>query len=66
MSETRGVAVLVGAGDAIGAAVARRFAKGGYTVCICRRDGAKSQTLVDELKVAGHNVHAFSVDARQA
>jgi NAD(P)-dependent dehydrogenase (short-subunit alcohol dehydrogenase family) len=65
MSETRGVAVLVGAGDAIGAAVARRFAKGGYTVCICRRDGAKSQTLVDELKVAGHNVHAFSVDARQ-
>ena len=54
MAESRGVAILVGAGDAIGAAVARRFAKGGYAVCICRRDAAKSQGLVDELKAAGH------------
>src|SRR5438552_10499644 len=65
MAESRGVAILVGAGDAIGAAVARRFAKGGYTVCICRRDAAKSQALVDELKAAGLGAHAFSVDARQ-
>jgi NAD(P)-dependent dehydrogenase (short-subunit alcohol dehydrogenase family) len=63
--EAQKVAMLVGAGDAIGAAVARRFAKGGYTVCICRRDGAKSQGLVDELTSAGHRIHAFSVDARQ-
>jgi NAD(P)-dependent dehydrogenase (short-subunit alcohol dehydrogenase family) len=63
--EAQKVAMLVGAGDAIGAAVARRFAKGGYTVCICRRDGAKSQGLVDELISAGHKIHAFSVDARQ-
>src|SRR5437899_8936337 len=65
MTKSRGVAILVGAGDAIGAAVARRFAIGGYTVCICRRDAAKSQGLVDELKAAGHDIHAFSVDARQ-
>ena len=65
MAENRGVAILVGAGDAIGAAVARRFAKGGYTVCICRRDASKSQGLVAELRAAGHNIHAFSVDARQ-
>jgi NAD(P)-dependent dehydrogenase (short-subunit alcohol dehydrogenase family) len=57
--------MLVGAGDAIGAAVARRFASGGYTVCICRRDAAKSQALVDELRAKGQNIHAFSVDARQ-
>jgi hypothetical protein len=63
--EAQKVAMLVGAGDAIGAAVARRFAKGGYTVCIGRRDGAKSQALVDELISAGHKIHAFSVDARQ-
>jgi NAD(P)-dependent dehydrogenase (short-subunit alcohol dehydrogenase family) len=63
--EAQKVAMLVGAGDAIGAAVARRFAKGGYTVCIGRRDGAKSQALVDELIAAGHKIHAFSVDARQ-
>ena len=65
MAASRGVAILVGAGDAIGAAVARRFAEGGYTVCICRRDGAKSRGLVDELKAAGHDIRAFSVDARQ-
>jgi NAD(P)-dependent dehydrogenase (short-subunit alcohol dehydrogenase family) len=64
MSGSRGVAILVGAGDAIGAAVARRFAKGGYAVCICRRDAAKSQALVEELKAEGHEIHALSVDAR--
>ena len=65
MADSRKVAILVGAGDAIGAAVARRFAKGGYTVCICRRDPAKSQGLVDELRAAGYGIHAFGVDARQ-
>lgn len=65
MARARGVAILVGAGDAIGAAVARRFAKGGYTVCICRREAAKSQPLVAELRAAGHRIHAFNVDARQ-
>jgi NAD(P)-dependent dehydrogenase (short-subunit alcohol dehydrogenase family) len=65
MAERTGVVMLVGAGDAIGAAVARRFAEGGYKVCIARRDAAKSQRLVDELTARGHAVHAFSVDARQ-
>jgi NAD(P)-dependent dehydrogenase (short-subunit alcohol dehydrogenase family) len=65
MAATRGVAILVGAGDAIGAAVARRFAKGGYTVCVARRDAAKSQGLVDELSREGRAIHAFSVDTRQ-
>src|SRR5439155_18413295 len=65
MGESRGVAMLVGAGDAIGAAVARRFASEGYSVCICRRDAAKSQALVDELRAQGYGIHAFSVDARQ-
>ena len=58
------VALLVGAGDAIGAAVARRFARGGYKVCVARREAAKSQGLLDEAKAAGHDIRAFSVDAR--
>jgi NAD(P)-dependent dehydrogenase (short-subunit alcohol dehydrogenase family) len=64
MTKSSGVALLVGAGDAIGAAVARRFAEGGYKVCIARREAAKSQALVDELNAAGYDVRAFSTDAR--
>jgi NAD(P)-dependent dehydrogenase (short-subunit alcohol dehydrogenase family) len=64
MAADNGVVMLVGAGDAIGAGVARRFAKGGYKVCIARRDAAKSAGLLDELKAAGCEAHAFSVDAR--
>jgi NAD(P)-dependent dehydrogenase (short-subunit alcohol dehydrogenase family) len=65
VAQTSGVALLVGAGDAIGAAVARRFATGGFKVCIARRDPAKSQALVDELNAAGCEVRAVSVDARK-
>ena len=59
------VALLVGAGDAIGAAVARRFAMEGYKVCIARQDAGKSQTLIEELQMAGIDIEAFSVDARK-
>ena len=65
MSQSNEVALLVGAGDAIGAAVARRFAIGGYKVCIARRDAAKSSALIEELRAEGFAVHAFNVDARQ-
>jgi NAD(P)-dependent dehydrogenase (short-subunit alcohol dehydrogenase family) len=65
MSENGKAALLVGAGDAIGAAVARRFAAGGYKVCIARRDPAKSQPLIDELMAAGHSLQAVAVDARK-
>ena len=34
MSESGPVALIVGAGDFIGAAIAKRFASGGYTVCM--------------------------------
>jgi NAD(P)-dependent dehydrogenase (short-subunit alcohol dehydrogenase family) len=64
MSDSR-AALLVGAGDAIGAAVARRFAAGGYRVCIARRDAAKAQPLVEEMAAAGLYVRAYGVDARQ-
>jgi NAD(P)-dependent dehydrogenase (short-subunit alcohol dehydrogenase family) len=56
---------MVGAGDAIGAAVARRFAEGGYKVCVARRDSEKSKPLAEELRARGAEFHAFSVDARK-
>ncbi|MGL4264290.1 MAG: SDR family NAD(P)-dependent oxidoreductase [Afipia sp.] len=65
VTDKRKVALLVGAGDAIGAAVAQRFAKGGYTVCVARRDAAKSQGLVASMKAEGYDVRAYSVDARK-
>src|SRR5579872_7110858 len=65
MGDRAKVAILVGAGDAIGAAVARRFALGGYHVCIGRRDAAKSQALIAELAAKGATVSAHSVDARR-
>jgi NAD(P)-dependent dehydrogenase (short-subunit alcohol dehydrogenase family) len=62
--EKKGVALLVGAGDAIGAAVARRFAAGGYCVCVARRDAEKSRGVVQEIAASGGAAHAVSTDVR--
>lgn len=51
--EKNGVALLVGAGDAIGAAVARRFAAGGYCICVARRDADKSRSVMREIVASG-------------
>jgi NAD(P)-dependent dehydrogenase (short-subunit alcohol dehydrogenase family) len=59
------VALVVGAGDATGGAIARRFARGGYTVCATRRDGAKLQPLVDAIRAGGGAAHGFASDARR-
>ena len=59
-----GVALLVGAGDAIGAAVAQRFAAGGYSVCVARRDADKSRSLVEEITTSGGVAHAAGTDVR--
>jgi NAD(P)-dependent dehydrogenase (short-subunit alcohol dehydrogenase family) len=64
MTTSQKVALLVGAGDAIGAAVARRFAQGGYTVCIARREADKSRALVEELQSNRLSAMAMSTDAR--
>ena len=58
------VALVVGAGDSTGGAIAKRFARGGYTVCATRRDGAKLQPLLDEIRAAGGQAHGFASDAR--
>ena len=59
----RSVAV-VGAGDFIGAAIARKFALEGFTVFAGRRQGEKLTPLVNELEAAGGKVVARSLDAR--
>ena len=63
-TEPRKVIAIVGAGDAIGAAVGRRFGKGGYTVCLIRRSLEKAAPHVDAIVAAGGRAQAFSTDAR--
>ena len=58
------VAVIVGAGDAIGSAVGRRFARGGYTVCLVRRSLEKAAPHVAAIEAEGGQARAFSADAR--
>lgn len=59
------VVLIVGAGDYIGAAIARRFAKGGFTVCMARRNGDRLAPLVQEITDAGGSAHGFAADARK-
>ncbi len=59
------VCLIVGAGDYIGAAIARRFAAGGFTVCLGRRNGEKSRALVDEINSGGGRGYGYSLDARE-
>ena len=58
------VAVIVGAGDAIGSAAGRRFARGGYTVCLIRRSLEKAAPHVAAIQAEGGQAHAFNTDAR--
>ena len=66
MSETRnGAAVVIGAGDATGGAIARRFAREGYTACLVRRSGDKLAPLVAQIESEGGSALACACDARK-
>jgi short-subunit dehydrogenase len=59
-----GVCLVIGAGDATGGAVARRFAREGYIACVTRRSLDKLQPLKAQIEAAGGVCHAFGSDAR--
>ena len=59
------VALVIGAGDATGGAIAKRFAREGYTVCMTRRSADKLAGLVDAIRQAGGQAHGFASDARK-
>ena len=59
------VALIIGAGDATGGAIAKRFAKGGYISCMTRRNADKLQPLIDEIEQAGGTAYGFASDARK-
>ena len=63
MSDKKAVLV-VGAGDATGGAIARRFAREGYIACVTRRSADKLAPLVAQIEAAGGKAVPFGSDAR--
>ncbi len=62
---TKQVALVVGAGDAIGSAIAKAFAEKGYTVCMARRTHQPVAAYAETLRGEGYDAHGFSLDARK-
>ncbi len=65
MDSTVKVALVIGAGDATGGAIARRFAKEGYVACVTRRDAQKLEPLLQQIRADGGTAHGFGSDARK-
>jgi NAD(P)-dependent dehydrogenase (short-subunit alcohol dehydrogenase family) len=59
------VALIVGAGDSTGGAIARRFAREGYTACVTRRSLDKLQPLLTQIQAEGGQALGFPSDARK-
>ncbi len=58
-------ALVIGAGDATGGAIARRFAREGFAACAVRRSVDKLQPLLEQIRAAGGAAHGFGTDARK-
>jgi len=59
------VALVVGAGDATGGAIARRFAREGMVACVTRRSADKLERLLTQIRSDGGVAHGFASDARK-
>ena len=59
------VALIIGAGDSTGGAIARRFAREGYIACVTRRTADKLQPLVDSIRANGDQAYGYASDARK-
>ena len=64
MNEAKAMLV-IGAGDATGGAIARRFAREGYIACVTRRTADKLPPLVQQIRADGGQAHGFGSDARK-
>ena len=57
--------IVIGAGDALGGAIAKRFAREGYAAVIVRRHADQLEDLAQAIRDAGGEAHPFGVDARK-
>ena len=62
----RGVCLVIGAGDGLGASIARAFAREGLRVCVTRRprNTEAIDTLAEAIRAEGGEAYAFGLDAR--
>ncbi|PPI83527.1 short-chain dehydrogenase [Marinobacter maroccanus] len=58
------VAVVIGAGDATGGAIAQRFAREGYITVVTRRHREALDSLLESIEAEGGQAHGFGCDAR--
>lgn len=65
MEHRNATAAVIGAGDCIGAAIARKFAAERFTVLAGRRNGEKLAPLVADIEAFGGRIVARSLDARK-
>jgi len=65
MQQRNATAAIIGTGDFIGSAIAKRFAAEGYTVFAGRRTAEKLETLKREIESAGGKCVARGLDARK-
>lgn len=65
VQQRNATAAIIGAGDFIGAAIARRFAAEGYIVVVGRRSAEKLQPLKADIEAAGGRCVARELDARK-
>lgn len=63
----QGACLVIGAGDGVGGAIARAFAREGLAVCVTRRERHLDQleALAQQIRDEGGAAHAFGVDARE-
>ena len=57
--------LVIGAGDATGGAIARRYAREGYIACVTRRSADKLAPLVAQIQADGGEAHGFASGARK-
>jgi NAD(P)-dependent dehydrogenase (short-subunit alcohol dehydrogenase family) len=65
MAARNATAAVIGAGDFIGSAIARKFAREGYTVFAGRRSADKLAQLTSDIESAGGHCEARALDARK-
>ena len=63
--ESKKAVLIIGAGDATGGAIARRFAREGYVACVTRRSEDQLAPLLEQIRSEGGEAYGFGSDARK-